>query len=69
MEETVLSDGTRLIIYIWTKVIDTLFNLFTFDDGVSVGWVIIAVNLIAIMIGTILSRPISNSTEWREKEK
>lgn len=68
MQETVLSDGTRLIIYIWEKCLDTLFNLFTFDNGVSWGWVIIAVNLIVIMLSTILSRPISSSIEWKRKE-
>ena len=70
MEETsVISDGTRVIIHIWTKFIETLFNNFTFDNGVSVGWVIIAVSLIGIMISTILSRPISNETSWERKSK
>lgn len=68
MQETVLSQGTLLIIHIWEKCLDSMFNMFTFDNGVSVGWVIIAVNLIVIMIATILSRPISNSISWR-KEK
>ena len=69
MNNTVLSEGTQVIIYIWTKTLDLLFNIFTFDGGVSVGWVIIAVNLIVIMIATILARPISNSIEWRRNAR
>ena len=65
-----LSDSTNIIIYIWTKFLNLMFNELSFDGGATVGWVIIGVGLIGMLLATILSRPFSGSTNWvREKDK
>lgn len=64
----ILSDTTNLLIYIWKKVLDLLLNKMKIAEGVSIGWIILGVFLIGVMIATVLSRPISNSIEWRQRD-
>ena len=65
-----LGDGTNIIIYIWTKFLNLMFNDLSFDGGATVGWVIIGVGLIGMLLATILSRPFSSTTNWiKEKDK
>lgn len=64
----VLSDTTNILIYIWKKVLDLFLNKMKIAEGVSIGWIIIGVFLIGVMIATVLSRPISNSIEWRQRD-
>lgn len=64
----VLSDTTNILIYIWKKVLDLLLNKMKIAEGVSIGWIILGVFLIGVMIATVLSRPISNSIEWRQRD-
>lgn len=63
-----LSDTTNLLIYIWKKVLDLFLNKMKIAEGVSIGWIILGVFLIGVMIATVLSRPISNSIEWRQRD-
>lgn len=64
----ILSDTTNLLIYIWKKVLDLFLNKMKIAEGVSIGWIILGVFLIGLMIATVLSRPISNSIEWRQRD-
>lgn len=64
----ILSDTTNLLIYIWKKVLDLFLNKMKIAEGVSIGWIILGVFLIGVMIATVLSRPISNSIEWRQRD-
>ena len=63
-----LGDATNIVIYMWNKYLNLMFNDLSFDGGVTVGWIIIGIFLISMLLGTILSRPISGITDWR-KEK
>ena len=61
-----LGDATNIVIYMWNKYLNLMFNDLSFDGGVTVGWIIIGVFLISMLLGTILSRPISGITDWRK---
>lgn len=63
-----LGDATNIVIYMWNKYINLMFNDLSFDGGVTVGWIIVGVFLISMLLGTILSRPISGITDWRREK-
>ena len=68
MNTVTLGDATNIIIYIWNKFLNLLFNQMSFDGGATVGWVIIGVGLIGMLLATILSRPFSGTVNWTYKE-
>ena len=50
-----MSDALSIIRYIFGKFLTLLFDNFTIFTNVSIGWVMVAIIIIAIMISNILS--------------
>jgi len=69
MSTVTLGDATNIVIYMWTKYLNLMFNDLSFDGGVTVGWIVVGVFLISMLLATILSRPISGITSWRKESK
>ena len=64
-----LDNATQIVIYIFIKQLNYWLNIADIGNGVTYGWVVIGVSIMIAVIGTILSRPFSNSVKLESKDK
>lgn len=68
-----MSDGIVLVRYIFNSFIDLLFNKMVIVDGVTVGWVLVALMIMSILTSALLNvvsiKSINAIDNARRKEK
>lgn len=52
-----MNDAIELFYYIFTKIYNFVFNQAVFTQGVSIGWVLVAVILFGIVVSSVLNIP------------
>lgn len=53
-----MSDAVNIVLYIFNKFIDFLFNQAYILQGVSIGWILVICSIFTILITAILNRPV-----------
>ena len=52
-----MENAIELFYYVLSKIYDFLFNTAIFTEGVTIGWVVVAVIVLVIIVNSILNIP------------
>lgn len=63
-----MTDALSIIYYIFNKFIDLIFDKFEIFPNVTIGWIMVAILIIAIMISNILSVAKAAQTHYIERK-